>query len=135
MDEGNFLEIINALYGLLTSGNKWRAHLLHTLRVMGFKPTCFDPDVCIRGREGGYNYIIIHTNDVLVVAVDPTPIFDKLKETYKIKAFGPPTVHLGCDYSQVKKGATTHWVMGSTTYITEYLRKLCALLKVTTLRR
>ena len=91
---------------------------------MGFNLTRFDPDVWIRGRKGGYNYIGTHTDDVLVVAVDPTSIFDKLKETYTIKAFGLPKVHHGCDYAQFKKGATNRWVTGSTTYITEFLRKV-----------
>ena len=87
------------------------AHLSQTLREMGFKPTHFDPDVWIRGREGGYDYIGTHTNDVLVVALDPTSIFEKFKETYTIKKFGPPKVHLGCDYAQVTKGSKTKWVM------------------------
>ena len=103
--------MVKALYGLPTSGNRWNAHLSQTLREMGFKPTHFDPDVWIRGREGGYDYIGTHTNDVLVVALDPTSIFEKFKETYTIKKFGPPKVHLGCDYAQVTKGSKTKWVM------------------------
>ena len=133
MAEGNLMEVIKALYGLLASGNRLHAHLSHTLRVMVFKPTSFDPDVCIRGHKGGYDYIRRHTNDVLVVALNPTSIFEKLKETYTVKAFGPPKVHLGCDYAQVKKGDTTWWVTGRSTYIMECLRKVCALIKVTTL--
>ena len=73
---------------------------------MGFKPTRFDLDVWIMGREEGYKYIGTHTDDVLVVSVKPTSIFKKLKEKYSIKDFGPPKVHLGCDYSQVKKSTT-----------------------------
>ena len=133
--EENFLKVIKALYGLPTSGNIWHAHLSHNLKEMGFKPTRFDPDVWIRGREVGYNYTGTHTNDVLVVAVNTTSIFEKLNETYTIKAFVPPKVHLGCDYAQVNKGATTRWVMGISTYITECLRKVCTLLKVTTLQK
>ena len=72
MPEGNLLELIKALYGLPTSGNMCHAHLLHTLGEISFKPIRFDPDVCIRGHEGGYDYIGSHTDDVLVVAVDPT---------------------------------------------------------------
>ena len=100
---------------------------------MVFKPTRFDLDVCIRGRKGGYHYIGTHTNDVLIVAVEPTYIFEKLKETYTIKAFGPPKVYLSFDYAQFKKSDKTRWVMGSTTYITERLRRVRALLKVTNL--
>ena len=91
---------------------------------MGFKPTRFDPDIWIRGHKGGYDYIGTYTDNVLVVAVNPTYIFDKLKETYKIKVFGPLKFHIGYDYAQVNKCATTLWVMGSSTYITECLRKI-----------
>ena len=98
-------------------------------------PTCFDPDVWIRRLKGGYNYIRKNTNDVFIVSANPTSIFKNLKETYTIKTFGPSKVHLGSDYSQVKKGATTQLVMGSSTYTEEALRKICALLKVVTLRK
>ena len=46
---------------------------------MGFRPTRFDPYVWIRGCEVGYDYIGTHTDDVLVLAVNPTSIFNKLK--------------------------------------------------------
>ena len=107
MDEGNFLQFIKAIYGLPTSRNRWHTYLLHTLTAMGFKPTRFNPYALIRGRKGGYKYIGTHTDDVFVVAVNPTSIFDKLKETYTIKDFVPLKVHLGCAYTQVRKGATT----------------------------
>ena len=74
---------------------------------MVFKTNFFDPDVWIRVGEGGYGYIVTHTNDVLVAAVNPTSIFNKLKETYIFKKFSPPKVHIGCDYSQFRKGGTT----------------------------
>ena len=135
MPEGMFLAVVKVLYGLPTSGNRRHAHLSHTLREMSFKPTRFDPDVWIRGREVGYNYIGTHTDDVLVVYIDPTSILESLKETHTIKSFGPPVVHLGCDYTRVKKGDETCWVMGSYTYIAEFLSKVCALLKVATLRK
>ena len=106
------VEVIKALYGLSTSGNRWHAQLSHTLREMGFKPTYFEPDVWIRGREGDCDYIGMHTDDVLVVDSNPTSIFDKFKETNTIKSFRPLKVHIGCDYAQVKKGDTTQWVMG-----------------------
>ena len=97
MDEGTLLEVVKVLYGLPTSGNMWHSHLSHTLRVIVFKPTRFYPYVWIRGREGGYDYIGAHTDDVLVLAVKPTYIFNKLKKMYTIKAFIPLKVHLSCD--------------------------------------
>ena len=64
---------------------------------MGFKPTSFDPDVWMKWHEGGYDYIGTHTDDVLVIAVDHTSIFNNLKDTYMIKYFGDTRVHLGFD--------------------------------------
>ena len=97
IDEGALLEVIKALYGLPTSWNRWHTHLSHTLREMGFRLTHFETDVWIRGCRGGYNYTGTHTDDVLVVAVNPNSIFNMLKETYTIKTFGQTKVHLGCD--------------------------------------
>ena len=71
--------MVKALYRLPKSGNMWHLHLSHTLKEMGFQLTFFDPDVWIRGPQGGYKYIGTHTDDVLVVAVDSTYIFEKLK--------------------------------------------------------
>ena len=90
MSERNLLELVQYLYILNTSDNRWHAHLSHSLRAINFKETCFDPDVWIKGREVGYNYIDMHTDDFLLVSADPTYIFNKLKKTYTIKAFGGP---------------------------------------------
>ena len=101
----------------------------------GFYINFFDPNVWIKGREGGYDYIFTHTDDVLSVAIDPTSIFEELKETYIIKIFGAPEVHLGCDYTEVNVGATTQWVMGYLAYTTKAFWKVCAFYKVTNLRK
>ena len=58
-----------------------------------------------------------------------------MKDTYTIKASGPPKFHIGCDYTHIRKGDNIQWVMGRSTYIIEFLRKVCALLKFTTLRK
>ena len=105
MDEGTLLEVKKALYGIPTSGNRWHAHLSQTLRDMVFTPTCFEPDVWIMGRNGGYDYIGTHTDDVLVVAKHPARVFEKLQKVSTINKYGPLGHHLGCDYTQVKKGS------------------------------
>ena len=129
------MEVVKSIYGLPNIRNRWHAHLLHTLRAMIFKPARFDPDLWVRGSKVGYDYIGTYTDDVLVVAVKPTSVFNKLNDTYTIKSFVPPKGHLGCDYSQVNKSATTKWVMVSSTYTTESLRKLCALIKFSTFQK
>ena len=79
MAEGYLLEVIKALYGLPISGNRWHAHLSHTLREIDFNLTRSDLDFWIRGCKAGYDYIGTHTDDVLVVAIEPTYIFEKFK--------------------------------------------------------
>ena len=79
MVEGVLLELVEALYGLPNSGNRWHAHLSNTLREISFKPTIFDPYIWIRENEGGYDYIWAHINDVLVMSIIPTSIFNKFK--------------------------------------------------------
>ena len=68
MVEGTLLEVIKALYGLPTSGNRWHAHLLHTMKEIVFKPIRIDQDIWIIGRQGGQDYIRTHIDDVLVLA-------------------------------------------------------------------
>ena len=46
-----------------------------------------------------------------------------------------PKVHLVCDYSKIKKSSTTLWVVVSSTYTVEALRKVCVLLKVSTFQK
>ena len=71
MGDETLLEVVKELYILYPRGNKWHAHLSHTLRVILFKPTRFEPDIWFSGREGGYDCIGKHTNEVLVVAFTP----------------------------------------------------------------
>ena len=49
LSERGFLEVMKALNGLPTSGNRCHSHLLHTLRSMDFKTNRFYQDVWIRG--------------------------------------------------------------------------------------
>ena len=69
------LEVIKFLHGLTTSGNKRHRHLSHTLRRVVFNLSRFYSDVCIKGCKGGYSYIIIHTDDIIVVLAYPAYIY------------------------------------------------------------
>ena len=134
MSEGTLLEVDKSLYGMQNISNRCNAHLSHILRLLGFEPTHFYPDFWNKGREGGYDCISTHNDDVLVVAIDTTSIFNKLKETYTILDFCALKFHLGCDYPHVKVGASTWWVMGSSIYTSEALHKACMFLKATNLQ-
>ena len=65
---GTPAEVIQALYGIPTSSNRWHAHLANTLLSLSFRPTRYDPDIWIRknGNEF-YDYLGTHTDDILCV--------------------------------------------------------------------
>ena len=57
---------------------------------MGYNPTNFDTNIWIKKREGGYEYVSTHTNDILSLALDPYMLFEKLKYAYIIKKYVAP---------------------------------------------
>ena len=67
--KGSVVIMVQALYGLRTSSERWHAHLADTLHGFNFKPTRYDNDVWIRQYEDGncYDYICIHVDDFMVV--------------------------------------------------------------------
>ena len=76
------------------------------------------------GGRGGYHYIGTQTNGVLVLAVKPTSIYNKLRRPIQFTIFGSPKIHLGCEYLQFKKVNTAWWVMVSPTYTAESISKV-----------
>ena len=102
---------------------------------MGYNPTNFDTNIWIKKREGGYEYVSTHTNDILSLALDPYMLFEKLKYAYIIKKYVAPEVYIGCDYMQVKVVDTNILVMCYSTYTLEAFPKLQALLGFSSLRK
>lgn len=118
---GTYASVVQALYGLPNSANRWHAHLADTLRCMDFKPSRFDPDVWYHLKDGQYEYIGTHTDDLMIVGRNPRALMDTLSKTYTINKIGEPSFHLGCDYT--KNGDGT-WSVGTKTYVQEALKKV-----------
>ncbi len=118
---GSLATVEKALYGILTSANRWHAHLSDTLLQMGFKPSWADSDVWMRQNGQGYDYVGTHTDDLMVVSKDAKAIMDALSKVYTIKKVEAPKFHLGCDY---KKNDNGTWSIGTTTYVAEALKKI-----------
>ena len=62
------LKVVNALYGFPSRVNDDNYHLSYNLRYMGYNTTRFDPNVCIKGYNVGYNHYVTQTDDILVVS-------------------------------------------------------------------
>jgi hypothetical protein len=121
--EGSIILIRKALYGLRSSGERWHAHFVDTLRSMGFVPTRFDNDVWIRKSEDGthYEYVCTHVDDFMIVSKRPEAIMENLKTFYVIKSEGPPEYYLGNDYKFCKD---RRLAVGCKKYLTEALLRV-----------
>ncbi len=102
--EGHILLIVRALYGLKSSGLRWRERLSDVLRNpnggLGFFPSKAEMDIRIRRVDDHYEYICVYVADLVICSEDPQGIIDKLSGHHKfnLKGTGPIHFHLGCDY-------------------------------------
>ncbi len=74
--QGTMIRIVQALYGLKSSGASWRAMFNSSIRDMGFQNSITDPDVYLRpfAKPDGYrNYEYIPRNSFRVLSVPCGP--------------------------------------------------------------
>ena len=64
--EGAILIVEKALYGLKSSGAMWHQKLADSLRMMGFKQCCADPDFWMRDMNGHYEFIAVIVDNLLI---------------------------------------------------------------------
>jgi Reverse transcriptase (RNA-dependent DNA polymerase) len=75
--------IVRALYGLRSSGARWRDHLAETIRTMGFHTCLADPYVWKRPavKPDGtkyWEYVLVYVDDLLEVSHNPGIIMEQL---------------------------------------------------------
>ena len=79
-DQGRYVIIVRALYGLKSSALAWRNHLSDVLsNSLKFRSSLADPDVWYKpstksNGEKYYAYILVYVDDILVIDEDPTKI-------------------------------------------------------------
>lgn len=118
--------IVRALYGLKSSGARWRDHMASTLREAGFKGCLADPDVWLRSnvKPDGHKYweyVLCYVDDILAISHDPQGIMDYLSGRYTLKAGSvkPPTEYLGSEVRQhdIPGKEKPRWAMSSDLYV------------------
>jgi Reverse transcriptase (RNA-dependent DNA polymerase) len=129
MNEGRPVLIVRALYGLRSSGARWRDHLALTIRTMGFSACLADADVWLRknAKPNGseyYEYLLVYVDNILVVSHNPQSVMDTLSENYTLKAGSvrAPKEYLGSDISTYE--ASTCWLMLAETYIKRAVKEV-----------
>jgi hypothetical protein len=127
--------IEKALYGLRTSAFAWREHLATTLvEALGFQHCLADNDVWMRpatkaNGEHYYQLVLIHTDDLLVIAESPRDILNMLDQHYVLKpgSIGIPKTYLGAEvgqYSLPDQPDKPRWFMGSEKYVKEAVKNV-----------
>ena len=82
-DEGKVIVIVRALYGLKSSGDRFRdQHLTQTLRDAGFVGCKADPDVWLRPAVKLYEYALC--DDVIFQGLDPKKFMAMLSVVYTL---------------------------------------------------
>lgn len=126
---GKKVLIVRALYGLRTSGARFRAHLAQCLRDAGYVSSKADPDVWLKAatKSDGteyYSYVLCYVDDVLVIDERPEVMIELLRQTYKLKdgSVGPPTSYLGADVKEhyipnSSEPGKKRWAMSANGYI------------------
>jgi hypothetical protein len=126
--QGKMLIVEGGWYGHKTAAATFHAHLAGQLRRMGFTPTKADLDSWVRkAKDGTYEYIASHVDDIIFVSKDNMESIEALKHTYSLKGIGTPEYYLGGNFSQVDnpelmaKGIKT--ALSAETYIVNSVEK------------
>jgi Reverse transcriptase (RNA-dependent DNA polymerase) len=82
--------IVRALYGLKSSGARWHDHMAQTLRDLAYKTCVADHDVWMKPivkptGEEYWEYVLIYSDDILVVSHDPKAVMNGLTKAYTLK--------------------------------------------------
>ena len=114
---GHTMIIDKALYGLRSSGARYREKFADTLGALGSVPSKGDPDVWLRDAGDCYEYICVYVDDILVAMKDPDEFMSRLQSdpwNYKLTGLTEPSYHLGADFFRDKDGTLS---MGCQTYV------------------
>jgi hypothetical protein len=126
---GQLVIITHALYGLYSSGKAWRDHMVATLQDFGYSSCKADLDVWMwpKMKPDGFqywSYILVYTDDLLVVDHEPKVIMDYMASQYTLKpgSVKEPETYLRTQVTKFQIGSADdpdkpHWAMSLEMYI------------------
>ena len=132
---GKVALIHRAVYGGKTAGRDFRNHLRSCMRHLNFISCPADPDVWMRPAKKAdgteyYEYVLLYTDDALVIAEDPERILrDQIGKYFKLKenSIGPPQLYLGGNVRKVVlDNGVEAWAFGSSQYVKSAVKSVQA---------
>jgi hypothetical protein len=123
---GKVALIHRALYGGKAAGRDFRNHLRSCMRHLDFSPCLADPDVWMRPAKKSngqdyYEYVLLYTDDALVVAEDAERILrNEIGKYFELKeeSIGDPKIYLGGHVRKVQlDNGVECWAFSSSQYV------------------
>ena len=122
--EGRWAIIVRALYGLGSSAHSWRKAISSVIESLGYRMCRADNDVWMRpgvnaAGEEVWEYVLVYSDDLLVIGLDPKTTVDQIDQVYKLKdgSVKEPDQYLGADVGKMDlANGTTAWYMSSDSY-------------------
>jgi Reverse transcriptase (RNA-dependent DNA polymerase) len=134
--EGQKAIIKGALYGLNSSGARWRDHLANTLRDFGYTSCKADPDIWMKPKskpngDKYWEYVLVYVDDILCVSHEPKKFMEMLQAKYTLKegSVGEPTAYLGAEvckhYIEGSEDPTkVRWALSSDKYVDRAVKEV-----------
>ena len=126
---GRPVKIVRALYGLKSSGARWRDHMAASLRDAGYFSCKADPDVWMKAKskpsgERYWSYVLCYVDDLLVVDHNPQEVMEYMQKKYTLKdgSVKEPDLYLGNEVTKWNMGDVLDpgkecWAMSSDMYV------------------
>ena len=105
-DQGKIMIILQALYGLQSSGARWHEVLVDALRSMGWRNSPCEPDVWYRDAGSYYEFICAFVDDLLIASKRNEDVHDDVKRLFTVKGGEFPSYYLGADLERVENPNT-----------------------------
>ena len=128
---GKVAVIVRSLYGLKSSGAAWRSHMAQTMRDIGFRMCLADNDVWMRkalrpDNSAYYEYILIYTDDILILSLTPRDIMSMISNRYLVKpdSIKPLSTYLGNETGIYPTKSGGKWFLSANTYVKNALANL-----------
>ncbi|KAL7474898.1 hypothetical protein ACHAW6_000843, partial [Cyclotella cf. meneghiniana] len=124
--------IVQALFGLKSSGAAFRTHLARCLREMGYCSCLTDPDLLLKEQTDWkgicyYAYILCFVDNLLVAHHNPKCIMDKIDSFLLLKphSIGPPEMYLGAKLkNKTFEDDTVAWGTSPLKYVQQAVRNV-----------
>lgn len=130
-EEGQWMIVARALYGLCGAGASFRSFLASKLDDLGFTPCVADPDVWMRAavRSNGdeyYEYMLCYVDDLLCVSENPEATLKDLGKTFQFKndEIKEPDMYLGATLKRRTLNGVQRWSITSDEYLKAAIENL-----------